>query len=126
MAKVYVANLGGHDLSDAKQYGELVYLTLHGYKPSDLDRVTFEVAARLQHFDPRRDYYLPVGQDLINLTAMWFLASRHDTIPTLYWDIKEKRYVTQTYQPKLMNQVMENLKIRKEIEKNVEFAGYSG
>lgn len=124
MPKVYVANLGGHDVSDAKRFGELVFLTTRGYKPKDLERVAFEVTGHLQRFNPDEDYFLPVGQDLLNLTCMWVLAKKFDTIPVLFWEFRERRYLPKTFSPRLLEQVMENLKLREEIEKNVRFTSY--
>lgn len=118
MAKVYVANLGGHDFSDAQRYGELVYLTTHGFKPKEIDRVTFELLDKLRFFDADRDYFLPVGQDLINLTALWILTQQHETFKVLYWDYKDRQYIAHTYEPALYQRVMKNIKIREELEKD--------
>lgn len=118
MPKVYVANLGGHDLSDASRFGEFVYLTTQGFKPQHLDRVMFETMTHLKNFNPEKDYFLPVGQDVVNLTVMWFLSRVHKEIKVLYWDIKERRYVEQLYSDSRMEQILRNIKTREEIEKN--------
>lgn len=122
MAKVYVANLGGHDLSDAERFGELVFLTTRGYRPKYLERVLFEVMEQLRHFDSEQDYFLPVGQDFINITCMWALTQMHDEISVLYWDFPEQKYIVKTYTPRLFHQITRNLKLREELEKHDRFA----
>lgn len=118
MSKVYVANLGGHDFSDAERYGELVFLTTHGYAPKELDRLMFELVDSLKVFDPEKDYFLPVGQDLVNLTTFWLLTQKSRKLKVLYWEFKERRYVCHTYTPDRLQVVLNNLKLREEMERH--------
>lgn len=115
MGNVYVTNLGGHDYSDAKRFGNLVFLTSQGFNPKDLDRVSFLLAEKLENFDPDQDYFLPVGQDLIILTAFYILAQRHSKFNVLFWDFRARRYVVQEYSGELLDRIFENLKLKKEL-----------
>lgn len=115
MGKVYIANLGGHDYSDARRYGELVFLTHHGFNPKEFDRVAFLLYEQLKDFDPDHDYFLPVGQDLVNLTALYILSQQHGTVKTLYWDFHDRKYLVHEYCPALLTRLDENLKIKKEM-----------
>ncbi|PWA11099.1 hypothetical protein DCC39_10395 [Pueribacillus theae] len=118
MPKVYIANLGGHDFSDAQRFGELTFLTTHGFSAKELDRIAFELSLKLENYDPEQDFFLPVGQDIVNLTAFWILSQKTDEISTLYWDFRSKRYVEHVYNPNLYSQIVNNLNMRKEIINN--------
>lgn len=118
MGKVYVANLGGHDMTDAARYGKLVFLTSGSYSPNELDRIFFELTDKLRHFDPEQDYFLPVGQDVVHNTAMYILTVMYGTFRVLYWNFRYKKYIVQQYSPNNLQIALRNLELRKELEKN--------
>lgn len=90
MAKVFVANYAGHDLSDAERFGELIYVTEGNVNVFNTDRMMFTILKCLKdnNYDPDKDYILLSGSMVINF-LIGLLCTKSKL---LIWDPKIKQY----------------------------------
>jgi len=82
MPKVYVVNKGGHDHSDAKRFGDLVYLsegTINRYAVSNIYR---QFSAILQN-SSSKDYVLITGLSVMSSIACSIFARLHGRLNLL-------------------------------------------
>jgi hypothetical protein len=91
MPRVYVVNKSAHDFSDAKRFGELVYLTEGSVNRFETSQIHREVTAAMR--DAAKDDWLLVSAlTVINTIAASILAMRFKRLNLLIYDIKTKRY----------------------------------
>jgi hypothetical protein len=82
--KVYVVNKGYHDLSDAKRFGELTFLT-----EGSINR--YNVGTMLRTFVPllksstQEDYILVTGLTVMNIVACVVFAIKHEKLNLLLY-----------------------------------------
>lgn len=87
--KVYVVNKGGHDYSDARRFGELVYLsegTQNRFAVSSLYRQFVDVMEGSQP----HDYILVTSMNVLNSIAAAVFARKHGKLNMLLF--KNGRY----------------------------------
>lgn len=87
--KVYVPNMGCHDLQIAEQYGEIIYLTEGRLKLSSvgyLYRVMNEILSK----SSPNDYLLISGPTIANVVATSILVNLHKKLNTLIYIVDGK------------------------------------
>lgn len=82
--KVYIPNDAGHDYSAAREYGDLVYLTMGVVKKYDVPRLYRDIADELR--DSSADDYIMVGSlPILNAIAAGIQAKRHGRVNFLLY-----------------------------------------
>jgi len=90
MAKVFVANFAGHNISDAKRFGEIINVTEGNINVFEPDRVMYNILKVFKEnkYDPEIDYIVLSGSKVINfLIGLLCQKAR-----ILIWDPNEKQY----------------------------------
>ena len=85
--KVYITNKSSHNYSDAKRYGELVFLSegaINKYNTSQMVRQFKEV---FKDSLPD-DYFLPTSLNIMNCIAAALLAIQHKKVNFLLYSSK--------------------------------------
>ena len=98
--KVYVVNKGGHDLSAAEKWGELVFLskgTMNRYATSNIYR---KFVKRLENSSPQ-DYILLTGLTVMSAIACSIFVRKHGRLNLLLYHTSrteglEPHYVERT------------------------------
>lgn len=88
--KVYITNLGFHDYSLAKVFGELVPVTI-GHVDLEQDELEKAILTKIEAMSPF-DYLLVSGSPLIASLALGFVQARFGTVNLLSWDPLAKDY----------------------------------
>ena len=96
MGKVYVVQQSPKkDISDAKRYGDIVYLLETPNRQAALDPHKFvsSISSRLVDYNPTEDYILPIG-DPIAIGVVTAIAAEfgHSKVNLLYWDRRIEKY----------------------------------
>jgi hypothetical protein len=91
--RVYVPSKSAHNFDDAKQFGELVYLTEGVLNRIQINNVYRIVAAALAGAD-RNDYLLITGPTTVNAVAASILGYRFGQVNYLIFDGYAGRYVS--------------------------------
>lgn len=84
MAKVFVVNKGTHDYSDARRFGELVFMSEGAINK-------YEVNSIFRQFDPYlsastpEDFILQTGPSIMFSVAAVMYALLHEQLNTLIW-----------------------------------------
>ncbi len=112
MSKVYVVNFSGHNIFQAKKYGELIYLTKGRVHIFLTDRIKYEMIEAMQDYE-EDDYLLLCGAPILNVLASSIVLSKFGVCNLLLWDAKEELYVPRTIS-------LGNLEI---LEKGVDYDG---
>jgi predicted transport protein len=85
-------------LSNAKRYGKLEVIFPLREAPweaflEDFDGQYDEMVRALEEFDPRKDFYLPIGDQVQAMVVAAYLAHRFDgRFTMLVWDGNRRRY----------------------------------
>lgn len=93
MSKVFVANYAGHDYTEAKKYGELVFITKGYVSFASLDRVLYVVTEALLESKPD-DWLLLSGSGTICVFAALGWLHLHGRVNLLIFDQRSKKEVT--------------------------------
>ena len=83
--KVYVTNLGFHDYTPAKRYGDIIPCTRGNLDIRHTDRVEAELQSVLAGSEDE-DFLLISGHPLIVALCVGYWFRLHRTINILYWD----------------------------------------
>jgi hypothetical protein len=91
--KVFVLNYAGHNLEDAKRFGQVINLTEGNFHFEDIDRMKYTMVEKLTSngFDPDRDYLLLSGSVILGYLIGRALDA--GMIKLLLWDAKNHKYV---------------------------------
>lgn len=85
MRRVFVPNDAGHDMTDAKRYGELVYMTRGALRRSAVR--DHAKAVRMAIATSRPDDYVVVGGlSIMTAIAAAAFAARHGHVNFLLWE----------------------------------------
>ena len=97
MAKVYVLGDDGHDLSNAKEFGDILFVKEEGkYKVFSPSEVIVELKEQLRWFTGE-DYLLISGSPFVMGLAMSMLfLSTMDKVNVLLFDAKKRQYFPRT------------------------------
>lgn len=90
--RVFVANWGGHDYSDAQRFGTLVPVTSDRVNLFATDRLEMEMQRVLGDANPT-DYLLVSGSPVVNTLCAGFLLRRLGRLRLLIWDARGQRYM---------------------------------
>lgn len=93
MPKIYIPNKSFHDFSEAKQFGELVYLTRGRLKPLQVNDIARQVAEKMSDSGPD-DYLLVSSLQVVNAIAAAILAAKHKRVNFLL--LGQTQYVKRT------------------------------
>ena len=94
MPKVFVVNKSSHDFSNAKEFGELIYMTsgrMNRFATTDMIRIFSEFMKE----SSKSDYILPCSLNVMNLLAGAVFAAKHKTINLLLF--KQGRYIERNH-----------------------------
>lgn len=91
MSKVYITNSAGHDFTNAKQFGELVWVTKGFVSFHSLDRLKHILSEKLAETKPE-DYLLLSGTQVICVVASVIWYEKHKCINLLVHDKKHYGY----------------------------------
>lgn len=91
MPTVFIINKGGHDYSDAEQYGTLVPLSSGKINPFKIGREQ-EDFTRILSEATNEDYLLPCSLGALNSLAGWILGRMGKELNLLIFD-REGYYV---------------------------------
>lgn len=97
MPKIFVLNNGGHDLTRAKEYGEIISITEGNISLLSTDRIEQEIMDCLKKndYDPGVDYILPSGSVVIGIIAGIIIGAAYPPstlMRMLLWDAKSRTY----------------------------------
>jgi hypothetical protein len=84
MRRVYIVNRSFHDFSEAKKYGELVYLSegsMDRYETNNMARRFEEV----MHDSSENDYIVLCSLNMMNAIACSLFAVKHKTLNLLLY-----------------------------------------
>lgn len=89
---VWLTNMGGHDYSKAKRFGNLVPFTIGNVNPFNFDRIMATVGPKLDLAN-EDDYLLISGSPIICsvIIAMWL--RRFGRVRVLQWSTRKEDYV---------------------------------
>jgi hypothetical protein len=93
--KVYISNKGAHDYSDARKFGELVFLTDHFISPFSTGTLFRTMQKLLINSEPD-DFLLLTSYNVINAIASSLLALKHGNVNFLLFNAKTSQYVERT------------------------------
>ena len=85
MVKVYVPNRSDHDYSDARRYGEVVFLTQGHLQRNDMPGHRKLMSAAIANSSPK-DYIVITGLSVISAMAAAMFADKHGKLNLLLWD----------------------------------------
>jgi len=108
MSKVYIVNAEKFDFSAAKEYGELVPITTGNINPFDCHRLMLEVKDKMKYFNPKEDYILLVGHNILNIIVAVVAFEKGDEIKTLVYGAKHGDYVVSTIKKEWKSSVPTN------------------
>ena len=94
MPKVFVVNKSSHDFSNAKEFGELIFMTngrMNRFATTDMIRIFSECMKG----SSKSDYILPCSLNVMNLLAGAVFAAKHKTINLLLF--KQGRYIERNH-----------------------------
>lgn len=96
--RIFVVSPVAKNLEGSRDFGELVYLfrkppqNIHKTDPAGL---VGKMRDAFSDFDPKYDYFLPVGNTVLNCMASAVLADLTEgDVPFLFWDSRTDRYHT--------------------------------
>lgn len=91
MLKVYVTNFTGHEYTDAKRFGELIYIT-NGYVTfNDLKEIERKVLEFVKQAT-KDDYLLLSGNSLLCSVATLIWTNYHKQCNILHWNGMKRGY----------------------------------
>lgn len=89
--RVFITNSAGHDFSNAKQFGELVWVTKGFVSFHSLDRLKHILSEKLQDTN-KDDYLLLSGTQVICVVSALVWYEKHKQINILVHDKKHYGY----------------------------------
>ena len=99
MPNVYIVNKGGHDHSDAKRYGILVYLSIGSINRYAVSEIYREFADKLYNSEAH-DYILITGLSVMSSIACSIFSRMHGRLNLLLYrnsrDGEKGRYLERT------------------------------
>ena len=100
--KVFVTNLGYHDFSPAKRFGDITPCTRGHIDIKQTDRIEAEIQNVLDQSDPE-DYLLISGHPITVFLATGYWFRLHRCVNVLYWDplIQDYRVRKTDFTPKV-------------------------
>lgn len=99
MPKVFIINNSGHDYSDARRYGELIYLTKGIVAPFKTNLHYRELSEKMKHATPE-DYILITSLASLNCIAGWIIGTLGFPLNMLIY--KENKYIVKKLYPTLI------------------------
>lgn len=109
MRKVFAVAGRGHDLSAAKEFGELQFLVPWLPNVFATDHMAAIMKERLST-SSKDDYLVPCGSLPLNCLAAATLALRHGRLNLLLWDDRGQVYVPRTITASQLCPPQENLR----------------
>lgn len=101
MSKVYIINNSGHDYSQAKKYGDLVFLT-EGLIASQKTTLHYRILAdKMKNAQPG-DYILITSLASVNCIAGWIMGTLGYPLNLLIHDQKTGKYMERKLFPRLI------------------------
>lgn len=85
MRRVFVPNDAGHDMSDAKRFGEVVYMTRGALRRNAVREHAKAIRSALSTSSPD-DYVVVGGLSIITAIAAAAFAARHGHVNFLLWE----------------------------------------
>jgi len=95
MSKVYVVNYAGHNVHQAKKYGELVFVTEGRVDIFNTDRNVADIAKKLVNYTDD-DYILLSGSPLLVFILTLICAVKADSYKLLLYNCKKGDYELRT------------------------------
>jgi hypothetical protein len=92
MPKVYIPNNSGHDFSDARKYGDLIFITSGLLDRFAVNTMYRTVDETLRESSPD-DYIMVTGLTQINVILSSVFAYKHACLNLLIFDVKEGQYI---------------------------------
>lgn len=86
--KVYIVNKGTHDFSDAKKFGELVFLTEGNFHILATSKMAREINDGLK-YSSSNDYILPCSLTVMSSITCAIFASLHNKLNLLIYTVKK-------------------------------------
>lgn len=112
---VYVVNRASHDLSAAKKFGDLVFLSENRQDRFATNNMYREFLPLLECSQPN-DYLLLTGLTVMNVVAASILAMLHQKLNVLIHNPKNNSYVARTIDLTNINQPVEYVLSRLKID----------
>jgi len=91
MSNVYVINFSGHNISTCKRFikeGNIIYLTEGAVNIFNIDRVIYDLKAKLENYNGN-DYILLSGNVVLNVLVALILKDKTEHLNLLIWDARE-------------------------------------
>jgi len=107
MANIYVVNYSGHNINPSKKFldaaGQIFYLTEGTINIFNIDRVIYDMKARLKNFN-ESDFLLLSGNVVLNVIATLIIKDKVKHLKLLIWDAREdvRNYKLRTINTKLL------------------------
>jgi len=95
MPKVWVGNLGGHDVSGAGKFGEVIILTRGTIPIFNTERLWFQIRKRLADASGD-DYILLTGPQILSSLLVAYFMYRFGKANVLLYNAKTGSYVPRT------------------------------
>lgn len=91
-SKVWIVNSAGHNFDAAKQYGELIPLTVGRVNIFNVERLLNEFKGKLASYE-KGDWILLSGNVVLNVLAVAIVLAKHGEVRMLLYDVIKKEYV---------------------------------
>jgi len=91
MSNVYVINFSGHNISTCKRFikkGKIIYLTEGSVNIFNIDRVLYDLKAKLENYNDN-DYLLLSGNVVLNVLVALIVKDMVEHLNLLIWDARE-------------------------------------
>lgn len=95
MSKVYIVNVGPHDYSEAKTFGELIFCTRGSLDKFDTSQMFREIVEALYDSEAE-DYILLTSLTSLCCVACSVFTAKHYRLNLLIFDPREGRYVSRS------------------------------
>jgi len=103
MARVFIAEPSErYDLKPAEEYGEITFLSTHGFNPFDTEFVIEKITAALEtaEYNPKEDFICLTGQSLLISMFLGVVAALYDDpIRILLFDARKSVYRERSFNP---------------------------
>ena len=92
-SRVYVLNQGGHDVSKARKYGQLISVTKGKVNVFATDRLMQEMRDKLKDFNSECDYLLICGSIVLSALTVKVLYEKFENFNILIYNCKSLEYI---------------------------------
>ena len=92
MRQVLILNKSSHDFSEAKEFGELVYLTEGKLDRFAVNSIYRTVEQAIMDSD-KRDYIVPCSLNILNIVVCSMFVARHNRLNLLIYNGFKKKYL---------------------------------